>query len=43
MIRAGKLPAIKLESGHYRVREDVVDVVARGVVAFPKEADVQEA
>ena len=30
MIRAGRLPAIKLRSGQYRVREEDVDIVARG-------------
>ena len=27
LIRAGRLPAIKLQSGHYRVREEVVDLM----------------
>lgn len=42
MIKAGKLPAVKLESGHYRVREEVVDKIARGVATFPQKADVHD-
>ena len=32
MIRKGSLPAVKLQSGHYRVSEQAVDEIARGLL-----------
>jgi len=30
MIRAGRLPAVKLTSGHYRVKASVVEAIRKG-------------